>query len=130
MGDEHMNDEMGSAEASGAAEEAHEGSSTQEVKDAFATVGKGLSRLFSAIGSAIRDPEFQEKAKATGSSVVDAVGETLNTVADQVKDAFQRRGESAEEDGDGADEAMEDAERELDDADAVEEIRADLSEEE
>ena len=100
-----------------------ESSSTEEVKDALRTVGEGLDRLFTAIGKAVRDPEVQEKAKQTGSSVIDAIGTTLGTVADDVRDVVQRKGAAPEE---PAEDAEAEAMRELDDADAVEEIRADL----
>ena len=103
--------------------EGEEGSSTDEVKDALRTVGEGLDRLFTAIGKAVRDPEVQEKAKQTGSSVIDAIGTTLGTVADDVRDVVQRKGSAPEE---PSTDAEADAMRELDDADAPEEIRADL----
>ncbi|NND84020.1 MAG: hypothetical protein HKN46_02615 [Acidimicrobiia bacterium] len=109
-----------------------EGSSTDEVKDALRTVGEGLDRLFTAIGNAVRDPEVQEKAKQTGTSVIDAIGTTLGTVADDVRDVVQRKGAPAEEpatDEETATDEQADAMRELDDTDAVEEIRADLDDE-
>ena len=105
---------------------------SDEVKDALKQVGDGLERLFSAVGAAIRDPEVKDKAKATGTSFLDAVGQTLTTVAGEVRTAFEQRtgGASVDAevdlDGESGDEAMDDAHRELDDADAVEEIRADL----
>ena len=105
---------------------------TEEVKDALRTVGEGLDRLFTAIGKAVRDPEVQEKAKRTGTSVVDALGTTLGTVAGEVRDVVNRRGTkpAAEEPAAAADDTATDALRELDDADAVEEIRADLADDE
>ena len=128
MGDEQERDEMESVEepmeAGNAEPEAAEGAGA-EVKDAFKAVGKGLGKLFSSIGAAVRDPEMQEKAKAKGASVVDAVGSTINTVADQVRETIQRRGEDDEVEPE-ADTVVEGAVRELDDADAVEEIRQDL----
>ncbi len=128
MSDDHTKDEGEHVEdAAAMGEDVAESPAAQELKDAFQTIGKGLGRLFAAIGSAVRDPALQEKAKATGTSVVDAVGDTLNTVADQVKEVFQRTSESVETE---IDLSVEDAHRELDDTEAVEEIRADLSEEE
>lgn len=128
MSDDQMKDEGEHVEdAAAMGEDVAESPAAQELKDAFQTVGKGLGRLFAAIGAAVRDPALQEKAKATGTSVVDAVGDTLNTVADQVKEVFQRTSESVETE---MDPSVEDAHRELDDTEAVEEIRADLSEEE
>ncbi len=104
--------------------EGEEGSSTDEVKDALKTVGEGLDRLFTAIGKAVRDPEVQEKAKQTGTSVTDAIGTTLGTVASDVREMVQRKDAPPEEAP--ATDAEADAMRELDDADAVDEIRADL----
>ena len=128
MGDDQEKDEMESQEApmdmgeeAGAAE-----SPAEEVKDAFKAVGKGLGKLFSSIGAAVRDPEMQERAKAKGASVVDAVGSGINTVAGQVRETIQRRGDSDDEVEAETDTVVEGAARELDDADAVEEIRADL----
>lgn len=111
--------------------EEDEGSSTDEVKDALRTVGEGLDRLFTAVGKAIRDPEVKEKAKQTGTSVMDAIGTTLGTVASDVRDMVQRKEAPAEEEAEAETEetgsdAEADAMRELDDADAVDEIRADL----
>lgn len=104
---------------------------TEEVKDALKTVGEGLDRLFTAIGKAVRDPEVKEQARRTGSSVVEAIGTTLGTVADDVRDVVQRRGGSTTPPPDDTvDDAQADAMRELDDTDAVEEIRADLDDEE
>lgn len=101
----------------------HESEAASEVREAMHAVGEELNRLFSALGSAIRDPAVQEKAKATGSSIVDSVGDAFNTIAEQVRETFSRRSPSeAESTEDAA------AHRELDDADAVEEIRADLEE--
>ena len=126
MGDDQEKDEMESQEApmdmgeeAGAAE-----SPVEEVKDALKTVGKGLGKLFASIGAAVRDPEMQERAKAKGAAVVDAVGSGINTVADQVRETIQRRDDSDDEAE--TDTVVAGAVRELDDADAVEEIRADL----
>lgn len=109
--------------------EEHESEAAREVKEAMQTVGDGLNRLFTAIGSALRDPAVQEKAKATGSSIVDSVGETLNTVAEQIRDTFRREAE-AEEDEVEADDAQQSAYRELDDTETIEELRTDLTENE
>ena len=80
----------------------------------------------------MRDPEVQEKAKRTGTSVVDALGTTLGTVAGEVRDVVNRRGSkpAAKEPAAAADDTAAEALRELDDADAVEEIRADLADDE
>lgn len=109
-----------------------------EVKDALRQVGDGLEKLFSAIGSAIRDPEMQEKAKATGTSMMDAIGQTLTKAAGEIRTAFENRGAGRADvevemdlDGDATTgDTLDDAHRELDDADAVDEIRADLEDSE
>lgn len=104
---------------------------TDEVKDALRTVGEGLDRLFTAIGRTVRDPDVQAKAKQTGASVIDAIGTTLGTIADEVRDVVGRRGSGGDgESPSGDDPVTEDAVRELDDADAVDEIRADLEDDE
>lgn len=110
-------------EGAEAPQEEHDSEIAREVRDAMRAVGEELNRLFSALGSAIRDPAVQEKAKATGTSIIDSVGDAFNTIADQVRDTFNRRPSSDDEPGSTEDEA---AHRELDDADAVDEIRADL----
>ena len=103
-----------------------EESTTDEVKDALRTVGEGLDRLFTAIGKAVRDPEVQEKAKQTGTSVIDAIGTTLGSVADEVRGVMGKKDTGAAPASDDAPDAEDAAMRELDDADAAEEIRADL----
>ena len=102
-----------------------------EVKDALTTLGQGLERLFGAVGDAVKDEEVKESAKAAGTSLLDALGETFTRAAYEVRDSFRgATGPKVTDRGEAAEPAdvMEAAEAELDDSEAIDEIRADLDE--
>lgn len=111
-----------------------ESNTASEVKNALTTLGQGLERLFGAVGEAVKDDEVKESAKAAGTSLLDALGETFTKAAYEMRDAFKNGGGTTITDRGGDEvveevvDVMEAAEAELDDSDAIDEIRADLDE--
>lgn len=102
-----------------------------EVKDALTTLGQGLERLFGAVGGAVQDEEVKESAKAAGTSLLDALGETFTRAAYEIRDTFKGEAGATVTDRGIDDESvdvMEAAEAELDDSEAIDEIRSDLDE--
>lgn len=97
------------------------GPSSDELKDAARAFGRSFGRFVSAIGEAARDPEVKESARRAGSRVLDAFGQTFSQLGKEAKDAFESEGD---------DDAVEAATRELDDADLLDELKADLAEDE
>ncbi len=56
-----------------------------------------LDQAFTALGDAIRDPEFGEQAKKTASSLGDAVSSTFTEVGQRFGSKSQREDRSAED---------------------------------
>lgn len=104
-------------------DEAEPAPSSDELKEAARAFGRSFGRFVGALGNAARDPEVKETAKRAGSRVLDAFSTTFEQLGKEAKGAFEK---SDEEPGD----AMEEATRELDDADLLDELKADLAEDE
>lgn len=101
--------------------------SSDELKEAARAFGRSFGRLVGALGDAARDPEVKESARRAGSKVIDAFGTTFTQLGREAREAFDARsGEDAADDGDD----LEAATRELDDADLLDELKADLAEDE
>jgi hypothetical protein len=101
--------------------------STDELKEAARAFGRSFGKLVGALGDAARDPEVKESARRAGSKVLDAFGSTFTQLGREAKEAFDG---SATAGGAGEDDPMEAATRELDDADLLDELKADLAEDE
>ncbi len=110
--------------------EADPGPSGDELKEAASQFGRAIGRLFGAIGDAARDPEVKEQAQKAGSSMLAALGKTFDQLGDEANEAFNKSKSKADEANDGGGDVMEAAERELDDADLLDELKADLAEDE
>jgi hypothetical protein len=102
--------------------------STDELKEAARAFGRSFGRLVGALGDAARDPEVKESARRAGSKVIDAFGTTFTQLGREAKEAFDGRG--AGEDATADEPDLEAATRELDDADLLDELKADLAEDE
>jgi hypothetical protein len=106
------------------------GPSGDELRDAASQFGKAVGRLFGALGDAARDPEVKEQAQRAGSSMLAALGKTFDQLGDEATDAFNKAKTKADDANDGAEDVMESAKRELDDEDLLDELKADLAEDE
>lgn len=106
------------------------GPSGDELKEAANQFGRAIGRLFGAIGDAARDPEVKDQAQKAGTSMLAAIGKTFDQLGDEATDAFNKTKSKADDANDGAEDVMEAAERELDDADLLDELKADLAEDE
>jgi hypothetical protein len=67
-----------------------------ELKQALRTLGDALDRAFSAVGSALRDPEVRDRAKEAANALVSAFGNTFADVGDELGKTFRRRDEGQE----------------------------------
>lgn len=87
-------------------DEPHSG---EAVKEAFDAVTSSLERFVSSLGSAMKDEDVQQQAKAAATSIVDALGVTVEDLGVELKKAFSSptvvaKG-TAPEDGTTAEEA-------------------------
>lgn len=64
--------------------------SGEAVKEAFDAVSDSLERLFSSLGSAIKDEDVQAEAKSAAAAVVDALGVTVEDLGVELKNLFKR----------------------------------------
>ena len=110
--------------------EADPGPSGDELKEAANQFGRAIGRLFGAIGDAARDPEVKDQAQKAGSSMLAAIGKTFDQLGDEATEALNKTKSKADDANDSAEDVMEAAERELDDADLLDELKADLAEDE
>lgn len=53
----------------------------EKVTEALNSLGEAIDRATDTIGEAVRDPDVKESASAAGSSVLDAIADTLDEVA-------------------------------------------------
>ena len=110
--------------------EGEPGPTGDELRDAAGQFGRAVGRLFGALGDAARDPEVKEQAQRAGTSMLTALGKTFDQLGEEATEAFNRSKAKADEANDTADDVMEAAERELDDEDLLDELKADLAEDE
>ncbi len=58
--------------------------SDEEMKDAFKTIGDGITHAFSAVGDAVGDPEIRAETRQTAASFFDALGTTFSEVGEDI----------------------------------------------
>ena len=63
----------------------------RKVEDALRQLADSLDQAFSALGDAIRDPEFGEQTKKAANSVNDALSATFAGVSERLRSASDRR---------------------------------------
>lgn len=66
-----------------------------ELADAARRLGAAVQDAFEAIGAAARDKTVQDDVKKVGHSLVEALGATVGTAADELRRAFSERKGSA-----------------------------------
>jgi hypothetical protein len=63
----------------------------EKVSEALNSLGEAIDQATEAIGDAVRDPSVKESASAAGSSVLDAISDTLDEVAGNLTSRWRRR---------------------------------------
>ena len=76
--------------------------SGEAVKEAFEAVTSSLEGLFSSLGTALKDEQVQQQAKVAATSIVDALGVTVEDLGVELKKVFSSptvvaKGTTAEE---------------------------------
>ena len=56
-----------------------------KVNDALRQLGDALDAGFTTIGDTLRDPTMRDELKHAGSSIADAIAETLRSVSEAIK---------------------------------------------
>lgn len=69
----------------------------RKVEAALRQLMDSLDQAFTALGDAIRDPEFGEQAKKTANSLSDALSSTFTEVGQRFRSKSQREDRSAED---------------------------------
>ena len=89
--------------------EGDEPHSGEAVKEAFDAVTSSLERFVSSLGSAMKDEDVQQQAKAAATSIVDALGVTVEDLGRRAEEGVLQphrgRQRTAPEDGTTAEEA-------------------------
>jgi len=63
----------------------------RKVEDALRQLADSLDQAFSALGDAIRDPEFGEQTKKAANSLNDALSTTFAGVSERLRSSSDRR---------------------------------------
>jgi hypothetical protein len=63
----------------------------RKVEDALRQLADSLDQAFSALGDAIRDPEFGEQTRKAANSLNDALSATFADVSDRIRSTSDRR---------------------------------------
>lgn len=56
-----------------------------DLRSAFDTLGKSLDRLFSSVGSALKDPAVQDEARRAANTLVGALGESVEEIGHSLR---------------------------------------------